>query len=74
VTALERVAAYRIPPALDKRLLWLSENKERLNEAERAELLAAVEFTEDRTIEKLQARAALKRLSEFWPHLVARQP
>jgi hypothetical protein len=26
VTALQRVAVYRLPPALDRRLLWLSEN------------------------------------------------
>jgi hypothetical protein len=26
VTVLQRVAVYRLPPALDRRLLWLSEN------------------------------------------------
>lgn len=74
VAALQRVAAYRLPPALDRRLLWLSENKEALSEAEREELLAAVEFAEERTVEKLQASAALKRLAEVWPHVVANQP
>jgi hypothetical protein len=33
-----------------------------------------VEFAEERTIDKLQARAALKRLAELWPHLVPAQP
>jgi hypothetical protein len=67
--ALRRVSDYRLPPALDRRLLWLSENKEKLSEAEREELLALVELAEERTLEKLQARAALKRLAEVWPHL-----
>jgi hypothetical protein len=74
VAALQRVAGYRLPPALDRRLLWLSENKEQLSQAERKELLAAVEFAEERTIEKLQARAALQRLAEVWPQLVPTQP
>jgi hypothetical protein len=74
VVALQRVAAYRLPPPLDRRLLWLSENKEALSDAEREELLAAVEFAEERTIEKLQARAALKRLADVWPQLFPTQP
>jgi hypothetical protein len=71
VATLRRVAEYRLPPALDRRLLWLSENKEQLSEAEREELLAAVEFSEDRTIEKLQAQAVLRQLARLYPHLVA---
>jgi hypothetical protein len=74
VAALRRVAEYRLPHALDRRLLWLSENKERLSEADREELLAAVEFAEDRTVEKLQARAALQGLARLYPHLVSPQP
>lgn len=74
VSALQRVASYRLPPALDRRLLWLSENQESLSEAEREELLAAVEFSEDRTVEKLQAQAVLKRLAILFPHLVSSQP
>jgi hypothetical protein len=74
VAALRRVAEYRLPGALDRRLLWLSENKERLSETEREELLAAVEFSEDRTVEKLQAQAALQRLARLYPHLVGPQP
>jgi hypothetical protein len=74
VTALRRVAEYRLPPALDRRLLWLSENTEQLSETEREELLAVVELSEDRTIEKLQAQAALQRLERLYPHLVASPP
>jgi hypothetical protein len=74
VAALRRVAKSRLPAALDRRLLWLSENKERLSEAEREELLAAVEFAEDRTVEKVQAQAVLQRLARLYPHLVDTPP
>jgi hypothetical protein len=74
VAALRRVAESRLPAALDRRLLWLSENKEQLSETEREELLAAVEFAEDRTVEKLQAQAVLQRLARLFPHLVAPHP
>jgi len=70
VAALRRIADYRLPAALDRRLLWLSENKEQLSQAEHEELLAAVEFSEDRTIEKLQAQAVLQGLARLYPHLV----
>ena len=66
---LQKVASYKLPSALDRRLLWLSENKESLTEAEREEWLALVDFSEDRTIEKLQAKVILQRLSEAWPQL-----
>jgi hypothetical protein len=70
IVALRRVAEYRLPPAMDRRLLWLSENKEKLSEAERDELLALIEFAEECTEEKLHPRLALKRVSETWPQLV----
>ena len=70
-TTLQRVASYRLPPALDRRLLWLSENKERLTDSEREELLALIEFAEERTLEKLEARTTLLRLAQTWPQLVA---
>lgn len=74
VETLQHVAEYHLPPALDRRLLWLSENKESLTEDDREELLALVEFAEDRSVEKLRARTILKRLAEVWPHLVTSQP
>ena len=48
---LRRLAEYRLPAALDQRLLWLSENKELLTETERRELLALVELTDEKTVE-----------------------
>jgi hypothetical protein len=67
VAALRRSAAYRLPPALDRRLLWLSENKDQLTEPQRDELLALAEFAGELTVDKLQARAALQRLVALWP-------
>jgi predicted ATPase len=72
VVALQRVADYRLPRAMDNRLLWLGENKELLTEAERAEFLALAEFAEDRTLEKVQAQAVLRRVREIYPKIVAR--
>jgi hypothetical protein len=71
VTTLERVATYRLPTVIDERLLWLSENKETLSDAEREELLGLTEFSEQRTLEKVQAQAVLKRLGDLFPRLVA---
>lgn len=62
VRALKRVANYVLPPALDRRLQQLGENKEHLGAADHEELLALVTFTHERTIEKLQAELALREL------------
>ena len=72
--AMQKVAAYKLPAALDRRLLWLSENKERLTEAEQDELRALVDFSEDRTVEKLQAKLILQRLADEWPQLFGTLP
>src|SRR5438874_13405086 len=72
--ALQRVATYRLPAAVDRRLLWLSENKERLSAEEREELLAVVEFTQERTAERLQAQALLERLAQLRPEIKSPQP
>jgi hypothetical protein len=71
---LQRVASYRMPAAMDRRLLWLSENKESLTQPEREEMLALVDFSEDRTVEKLQAKVLLQRLAEAWPQLFGSTP
>ena len=71
---LQKVASYKLPLAMDRRLLWLSENKETLTEFEREELLALVDFSEERTLEKLQAKVILRRLAEAWPHLFVSTP
>ena len=62
VHALKRVANYSLPPALDLRLQTLGENKEYLGEADHEELLALVTFTQERTLEKLQAELAVREL------------
>jgi hypothetical protein len=67
--ALQQVAGYRLPATLDRRLLWLSENKESLTPQEREELLALVDLAEERTVEKLRARVVLKQLAELLPQL-----
>ncbi len=70
VAALRRVAGYALPPELDRRVLDLGERKEDLTPAERAELLAWVAFTQQRSLEKLEAQAALARLAALRPELV----
>jgi len=72
VVALQRVADYRLPRAMDERLRWLGENQEQLTEAEHGEFLALAEFAEERTLEKVQAQAVLKRVREVCPQIVAR--
>ena len=59
-----------VPAVLDRRLLWLSENKQQLTQNERDELSALVEFAEDRTVEKVRAQATLKRLTELFPRIL----
>jgi hypothetical protein len=70
-TALRRLANYELDPPLAGRLEFLSERKEFLNEEEHAELLALVGFARRRTIEKLEARLALKQLHEIVPEMVS---
>ncbi len=60
--ALRRMTEYRLDPALDQRLRDLGERKEYLSKAEHDELLALVAFTQQRTLEKLDAEAALQEL------------
>ena len=67
VRALQRVANYVLPPALDRRLQTLGENKEYLGAADHEELLALVTFTHERAIEKLQAELALRELQTLLP-------
>ena len=65
--ALRRTAAYALPPALDRRLLDLGERKDALSPDERAELLAWVAFTQERSAERLAAELALRRLAAAFP-------
>jgi hypothetical protein len=66
---LRNLADYRIDPALDQMMLVLGERKEFLAPHEHAELMAWVGFTQQRTIEKLNAELALQRLSDAFPEL-----
>lgn len=70
--ALGRLADYRLPPELDRRILELGERKESLSPDERAELGAWVAFTQQRSIETAEARVALRRLSAVFPELADR--
>jgi hypothetical protein len=66
---LRRMADYRLPTALDQRLMWLSENKEQLDKAQCEELAALIEMADQRSLDKVQARAALEGLARIYPHL-----
>lgn len=68
---LRRVAAYRLPPALDRRILELGERKDSLTPNERDELLAWVAFTQERSIERVQAELALRHLADAFPDLTS---
>jgi hypothetical protein len=69
VAALRRLAGYTLPPELDRRVLELGERKESLTADERAELMAWVAFTQERSAEKLEAEVALRRLAAVCPEL-----
>jgi len=67
LATLRRVAGYTLPPALDRRILDLGERKEALSLEERDELTAWVEFTQQRSIDRLEAELALRRLAAADP-------
>jgi len=69
---LRKVASYRLPAELDRRIHELGERKEDLSKEERAELLAWVEFTQQRSIEKLGAELALRQLTAVFPDVAER--
>jgi hypothetical protein len=64
IAFLRRMARYKLDSAVQRRLLKLGERKEFLGKEEHDELLALVAFSEQRSIEKLEAQVALKRLGE----------
>jgi hypothetical protein len=68
-SALRKLAGYTLPPELDRRILDLGERKEELTNDERAELHAWVAFTQARSIEKLEAELALRRLASVYPSI-----
>lgn len=70
IATLRRLAGYELPLALDTRLRDLAERKDVLGASEHDELLTLVEFTQHRTIEKLEAQSALDKLQRALPDLV----
>ena len=58
--ALRRMADYELNPTLNQRMHELGERKEYLSPNEHEELLALVDFTQKRTVEKLRCRSAVK--------------
>lgn len=67
VSALRKLAEYKLAPELDRRILDLGERKETLTPEERAEYMAWVDFTQQRSIEKFEAQLALRRLADVFP-------
>jgi hypothetical protein len=73
VSALGRLARYKLEPSLARRTHALGERKEFLEKEEHDELLAMVTFAQRRSIEKLEAQVALERLNELLPVVAAGQ-
>jgi hypothetical protein len=69
--ALRRVAGYALDPALDMHLRELGERKEFLSAGEHEELMALVAFTQQRSIEKLEAELALQHIEAACPELAS---
>jgi hypothetical protein len=69
--ALRRMADYKLNPTLSQRMHELGERKEYLSPDEHEELLALVDFTQKRTVEKLEAQTALSRLRAALPGLLS---
>ena len=69
IDALRALADYQLEPALDRRLNDLGERKEFLTQDEHAELLDLTAFARHRSVEKLKAQVALRRLEEVAPDL-----
>ncbi len=61
------IAEYELDPAINRRLRDLGERKEWLDEQEHEELMSLVGFSEQRSIEKLEAQLALKGLEDVVP-------
>jgi len=68
-SALRRVANYQLDPELDRWMLEMGERKEFHNSSQHAELMSLVAFTQQRSLEKLEAQLALKRLESAYPDL-----
>jgi len=72
VRTLERVASYRLPPALEQRIQELGENKEFLGTPAHEDLLALVALVRQRSVEKLEADLALQKLRAVLPEALVK--
>lgn len=70
IELLKKLATYELEPGVDRFMLELGESKESLTPSQRRVLADLVEFTQQRTIEKFEARVALQRLKRHFPELV----
>jgi hypothetical protein len=68
-SALSKIANYQLEPSLQNRLQDLGERKDLLSQVEHDELMALVDFTHKRSLESLEAKLALERLSDVFPTL-----
>ena len=69
--ALRRLVGYGLSQSIQNRLHALGERKEFLSPAEHEELLALVDFAQQRTVEKLEAKAALAHLRTALPGVLS---
>jgi hypothetical protein len=65
------MADYELNSTLNQRMHELGERKEYLSPEEHEELLALVDFTQKRTVEKLEAQTALSHLRAALPGLLS---
>lgn len=72
VSALRRIADFKLDSTLERRMNDLGQRKEYLDEPQHDELLSLVAFAQQRNIEKLEAQVALQRLRQFLPEMVDR--
>ncbi|MDH3603634.1 MAG: hypothetical protein OEU26_28825 [Candidatus Tectomicrobia bacterium] len=71
VLSLKRIAEYELDPMLSRRMHELGERKEYLSQEEHGELMSLVDFSQKRTVEKLEAQSAPARLRAALPSLLA---
>jgi len=70
MTSLGHAASYELESPLADRIQDLSERKEFLRGGEHDELMALVDFSRRRSIEKLEAELANKQLRDILPDLI----
>src|SRR3954452_9257627 len=68
-STLSKIADYQLEPSLQDRLQDLGDRKDLLSQLEHNELMALVNFVRKRSIESLEAKLALKQLSEEYYQL-----